>query len=262
MNTDQQVLAATGHLVDAAPTPPTWENGQVPAVSPAAGRWPALVLAAAIVWLAVAMASGATRTDSPRRVEASAATHAPSTTIPMMVTAVAPAPTNTLAVGPPQAIVVGRSRTLTLPAAGYCWMTAEDSQTGTGRGRCSAGPGDGQSLRVAAGERLAVSFSTTEDPRDLTASVITGVEATEQRFLAVSGTIPAEILIALQPGSYKLNIDGRWSQGSASYTIKIEVIASVNGPTSPSEAPPITTCIYRSATMYTLGNGRVLTVSP
>lgn len=219
------------------------------------------MLAAAILGV-LAVVSGATRADSPRRVEVSA-TQAPPTTLPTMVTTVAPAPTNTLA-GPPRAIVVVGSRTLTLPAAGYCWMTAEDSQTGTGRGRCSAGPGDGQSLRVDVGERLAVSFSTTEAPGDLTASVISGVGATEQQFLAVNGTSPATIPIALQPGSYKLNIDGRWSQGSASYTVMLEVIASVDGTTSPSEAPPTTTCIYRSATTYTcdLGNGRVLTVSP
>lgn len=125
--------------------------------------------------------SGATRTDSPltRRGfgrHAGAVHDAPDDGDD-----VAPALTNTLADLHGRSSFWDLGRLLCRRRA--TGMTAEDSQTGTGRGRCPAGPGDdGQTLRVAAGERLAVS-STIEAPGDLTASVISGVGATEQQFL-------------------------------------------------------------------------------
>jgi hypothetical protein len=118
--------------------------------------------------------------------------------------------------GPPAAVFAAGAEAVTLRAAGYCWST-------DGHGRCSSGPGAGESMRVRAGGRLTVTFKTSEALRDVTASVMTGVPP-EQRFLQVESATSATILLDLPPGSYKLAVNGRWVQGgSATYILTLAV---------------------------------------
>ncbi len=238
MNTDEQVRTALGHLAESAPTPPSWESVRSrllpPTISHSTRRWPAVVLVMAAVCVAVVGLRLAATTGPSERVQVSAdGSPVPSTTIPTAVTTDG-RPSTGAPEGPPQAVLVASAGTVSLPAAGYCWTTG--LQAGISQGKCASGPGDGQTLQARAGERVAVSF-TSEAPTSLTANVIEGIPApgviADQQFLTVDGTTPATISIDLPAGSYKLNIDGRWSQGSASYVAMLDVVARATPQTTP-----------------------------